>query len=136
MRAVPDVSALGDPIIGGFTYGLTVNGQYTTETNGGTSLSSPLFTAMEADAIQMSGSGDLGFANPALYKLSGSKAFEDIVQDPLGDKKQLANVSTLFGGIDLFTTAECGSTHALVCGSGYDTVAGIGAPRKDFYSAF
>jgi subtilase family serine protease len=136
MRAVPDVSALGDPIIGGFTYGLTVNGTYTTETNGGTSLSSPLFTAMEADALQASGSGDLGFANPTLYKLSGSKAFEDIVQDPLGNGKPLANVSTLFGGIDLFTTAECGSTYALVCGTGYDTVTGLGAPRSAFYTAF
>jgi subtilase family serine protease len=138
MRAVPDVSALGDPAIGGFTYGLTVNGHYTTETNGGTSLSSPLFTAMEADALQVSGSGDLGFANPTLYKLSGSAAFEDIVQDPLGDGKPLANVTgpSLFGAIDLMTTAQCDSTVALVCGPGYDTVTGVGAPRSAFYTAF
>lgn len=136
MRAVPDVSAIGDPIIGGFAYGLTVNGQYTTTINGGTSLSSPVFTGLEADAIQVSGSGDLGFANPALYKLSGGSSFADIVQDPLGNGKPLANVSTLFGGVNLFTTAECDSTVALTCGPGYDTVTGLGAPRSAFYSAF
>lgn len=137
MRAVPDVSALGDPVIGGFTYGLTENGHYTTKTDGGTSLSSPLFAGMEADAIALSGTGDLGFANPTLYKLAGSDAFADIVQDPLGDGQPLANVSgPSWPPVGLYTTAECGSTVALVCGTGYDTVTGIGAPRAGFYSAF
>lgn len=138
MRAVPDVAALGDPIIGGFTYGLTSGGHYTTETNGGTSLSSPLFTAMEADAIQVSGGADLGFANPRLYGLSGGTAFEDIVSDPLGNGKGLANIAgpSFPIGTDLVSTADCQSTVALVCGPGYDTVTGLGAPRADFYSAF
>jgi subtilase family serine protease len=142
MRAVPDVSALGDPVIGGFTYGETVAGTYEEAVNGGTSLSSPLFTAMEADAIQGSGGTDIGFANPTLYSLSGTKAMRDIVQNPLG-KTQLAVVAGSLNGGEFFgsaptlvTTAVCSDTHALTCGKGYDTVTGIGAPAKGFYTAF
>jgi subtilase family serine protease len=139
MRAVPDVSALGDWNLG-YQIGFTPNagGQYEEAVNGGTSLSSPLFTGMLADAIQGDGGTNLGFANPTFYALYKSPAFHDVIQTPLGAKHTLAVVYGPSYGQPptLSTMAQCQSTVALVCGRGYDTVAGLGSPTVNFFSAF
>ncbi|MBC3844144.1 hypothetical protein GXW82_40090 [Streptacidiphilus sp. 4-A2] len=54
---------------------------YGVEQMGGTSLACPLFTGMEALAVQASGS-PLGFADPDLYKLYGTSQFRDVVPAP------------------------------------------------------
>lgn len=137
MRAVPDVSALGDWNLG-YQIGYTSGGSYREAVNGGTSLSSPLFAGMEADAIQDNGGTNLGFANPTFYSLYGSKAFHDVVQDPLGKKTTLAVVyGPSYGqATTLSSMAQCQSTRALTCGKGYDTVAGVGSPTATFFSSF
>jgi subtilase family serine protease len=68
---VPDVSALADPTTG-FLYVLTENGTQGLDVVGGTSLASPLFTAMWAIADQYNGS-PLGFAAPAVAKLKAGQ---------------------------------------------------------------
>jgi subtilase family serine protease len=138
MRAVPDVSALGDWNLG-YQIGYTQSrrGQYEEAVNGGTSLSSPLFTGMLADAIQAGGGTDLGFANPAFYAES-TGTFHDVTQDPAGPGRTLAVVyGPAYGQAPtLSTIAQCESTRHLVCGTGYDTVTGLGSPTQKFFTAF
>src|SRR5438552_826539 len=80
-RAVPDISAVGDPNTG-YLIGETQtfpNGTiaYSEYRIGGTSLSSPLIAGIMALADQAARHPH-GFANPLFYRLAGSAAFTDI----------------------------------------------------------
>ena len=75
MRVVPDVSALADPSTGMLVGQTTLqpNGKtyaFSLSRIGGTSVASPTFAGIEADAQQAAGR-DIGFANPAIYRGSG-----------------------------------------------------------------
>ncbi len=78
MRVVPDVSALADASTG-FLVGETLYGpgklsgkeKFYLSRIGGTSLSSPIFAGIEADAQQAAGH-PLGFANPVIYRMDRS----------------------------------------------------------------
>ena len=95
MRVVPDVSALADPSTGILVGQTTLqpNGKtyaFSLSRIGGTSVSSPTFAGIEADAQQAVG-GPLGFANPAIYYLdthfaygTTSAAYNDVTDHPLG----------------------------------------------------
>ena len=142
MRAVPDVSDLGDWNLG-YQIGLTVpvgrhKYKYFNSVNGGTSLSSPMFTGFEADLIQGRGGIPLGFANPALYNLASTAAFHDVTSSPQGGGVTEADVyGPAYGQAPtLSTMGQCSSTIALSCGPGYDTVSGIGSPGPAFFSSF
>src|SRR5438132_925983 len=81
-RAVPDISAVGDPNTGyligepqTFPNGAVAYSEYRI---GGTSLSSPLVAGFMALVDQAAGHTH-GFANPLFYRLAGSAAFTDIV---------------------------------------------------------
>ena len=50
---------------------------------GGTSVASPTFAGIEADAQQAAGR-DIGFANPAIYARYGTGAFHDVTESPSG----------------------------------------------------
>ena len=81
MRAVPDVSMPADPNTGlriGQTQVFPNGAPIGTYRLGGTSLSSPLFAGVLADAIQDTGSA-VGFINPLLYKVSGTSAISDVL---------------------------------------------------------
>lgn len=70
-RVVPDISMEGDPSTGmlvGETQEFADGTYYDQYRIGGTSLSSPLFAGLMADADQAAG-GSLGFVNPLLYHL-------------------------------------------------------------------
>jgi subtilase family serine protease len=144
MRAVPDVSDLGDPFIGGYLIGLSIPSgphkvTFVTGDVGGTSLSSPMFTGFEADLIQGRGSIALGFANPALYDMAGTSAFHNVTGYPQGEGYTEAVVTSLFGAqhTALDTTGLCALTPAhLTCGPGYNTTTGIGSPGPSFFSSF
>lgn len=153
MRAVPDVSALGDPGLG-YQTGLTgtfllVNGsstsRYVTEVNGGTSLSTPLLAGFEADLIQGRNGKSLGFANPLLYKYARTAAFRDVTSDPQGRGHTEAAVygpghlTAPYGAQTpptLDTMGQCGSHRTLPCGAGYNLVTGLGSPGAAFFSSF
>ena len=142
MRVVPDVSALGDWNLG-YQIGVSVpighhQIKYTNQVNGGTSLSSPLFTGLEADLIQGRGGIPLGFANPELYNYANTATFHDITNNPQG---QNVTEATVFGRIyrlppTLSTMGQCLATKHLACGPGYDTVSGLGSPGPAFFRSF
>jgi subtilase family serine protease len=142
MRAVPDVSALGDWNLG-YQIGLTVPAgttrtRFADEVNGGTSLSSPLLAGFEADLIQGRGGTRLGFANPLLYARANSAAFHDITSNPQG---RGFTEAVIYGPSyakppTLSTMGQCGSHKTLRCGQGYDMVTGLGSPGPAFFRSF
>jgi subtilase family serine protease len=142
MRAVPDVSALGDWNLG-YQIGLTVPAadgktMYEDEVNGGTSLSSPLFAGFEADVIQGRGGTLLGFADPLLYHYANTAAFHDITRNPQG---RGFTEAVIYGPAygkppTLSTMGQCGIHKTLPCGPGYDMVTGLGSPGPAFFRSF
>ena len=141
VRAVPDVSAVGDPFTGMAVGMLSFNPQgivtgYFEQSIGGTSLATPLVAAMVADAEQSSGS--FGFINPALYKLAKAKpaAFND-------PRALSATTAAGYRGVAC-DQAMCGVTSLTtfddqswsmegytgqVTAPGYDTMTGVGTPN-------
>jgi subtilase family serine protease len=142
-RAVPDVSDLGDWNLGyqiGYSYPSGHHKTtYVNAVNGGTSLSSPMFTGFEADLIQGRSGLALGFANPTLYDMAGTSAFHDVTGSPQGQGYTEAVVAGpgLGGPPYLSTMGQCASTPAhQTCGTGYDTTSGIGSPGPSFFTSF
>jgi subtilase family serine protease len=142
-RAVPDVSDLGDWTLGyqiGYSYiGPHHKLIYINQVNGGTSLSSPMFTGFEADLIQGRRGIALGFANPVLYSMANTSAFHDVTSSPQGQGYTEAVVTGpgFAARPYLSTMGQCTTTPAhLTCGAGYDTTSGIGSPGPSFFSSF
>jgi subtilase family serine protease len=146
MREVPDVAMDADPSTG-FLIGETVRLR-TGKTGfmfsriGGTSLATPLFAGLEADAAQATGPHELGFINPTLYLMAGTAAYHDITGSPLGKgvraalaREEWANTAKGTGKIttELFTLGDDGTgAAALVARKGYDDVTGLGSPAGLF----
>jgi subtilase family serine protease len=144
MRVVPDVSALADPSTGFLVGQTTLQPDGTTfafslSRIGGTSVACPTFAGIEADAQQAAGH-PLGFANPVIYQRSGTSAFRDVTDHPLGNR-HLAEVrsnytdpSTKTGPLITFLRTlgiDGEGAAALPAVKGYDDSTGIGSP--DFY---
>lgn len=141
MRVIPDVSALADPSTG-FLVGETLFGpnksgeQFYLSRIGGTSLASPTFAGIEADAQQAAGHA-LGFANPAIYALARANgadhAFNDVVSHS-GVYEVRSNYSDPFNELGPLLTylRDLGvngtGASALVATSGYDDATGVGSP--------
>lgn len=103
---------------------------------GGTSGSSPLLAALEADAMQATGHA-LGFVNPALYKLAGTRALRDVLPVDPADPPIIAGVRYCQGDADeepCLTTL--GNDLGLSVTPGFDDVTGIGTPTNGFVTAF
>ena len=142
-RVVPDVSDFGDFTIGyqiGFTYiGRHHKHIYVNSSNGGTSLSSPMFAGFEADLIQGRRHVSLGFANPLLYDHASTSAFHDVTSNPQGQGHTEAAVTgpEIAPTPYLSTMGLCSTTPAhQTCGAGYDTTTGIGSPGRYFFNSF
>lgn len=142
MRVEPDVSALADPSTGiligetvlqpdGTTYAFSLS------RTGGTSVATPVFAGLEADAQQAAGHA-LGFANPAIYQRYRTSAFRDVTDHPLG-RGHLAEVrdnytdpATKGGPIVTYLRTlgingeRAAALHAV---RGYDDATGVGSPR-------
>jgi subtilase family serine protease len=135
-RAVPDVSAVGDPQTGMLvgqtqTYSIDHPGtRYGEYRIGGTSLSSPLFAGMMALADQAAGRRH-GFANPAFYANANTPAFHDIL--PSAFKRAVVRNDYVNGenGADGTTTKlrTLDQTGTIFTRSGYDDVTGVGSPN-------
>jgi subtilase family serine protease len=163
MRVIPDVSALADPSTGtavgetllgtdGKTYGFYVS------RIGGTSVASPMFAGIEADAEQAAGH-PIGFANPAIYSLArvpGGQTFHDVTgttgyeirsnyTNPGTAALPLVTYLRLLGvnGIDATlqvpvsdtVTIPLTVTSALTATRGYDDTTGVGSP-DNYIDAF
>ncbi len=155
-RVEPDFSMVADPTTGfliGETQQFGSTAEYGQYRIGGTSLSSPLLAGVVAQANQVSGS-DLGFVNPALYKLSrtDAAAIFDVVpagnqanvrQDFVNGVGPAAGVITsvrtfAFGGIEQFCdgTGSCEVRDvALSTAKGFDSMTGLGTPSTGFVQA-
>lgn len=139
-RAVPDISAVGDPNTG-YLIGETQTFpdgsiKYSEYRIGGTSLSAPLIAGIMALADQCAGHPH-GFANPLFYSLAGSGAFTDIT-DPASI---VAVVRTNYNnGVDAsgglaYRLRTMNQTLSLDTTPGYDDVTGLGTPASAFLGA-
>ncbi len=157
-RVEPDISMDGDPSTGmlvGETQTFPNGTYYDQYRIGGTSLSSPLFAGVMADANQAAG-GALGFVNPLLYKLDASpsalSAFNDIVPEGKqavvrvdyvngvnGREGTLTSVRVLdYEGREVFCSGTGNCTRqkvALDTAPGFDSMTGIGTPGNGLLAA-
>lgn len=142
MRAVPDVSAVGDPNTGmlvGQTQHFSDGTSYDEYRIGGTSLSSPLYAGMFALAVQRH--GRYGLANPALYA-ARSTAYDIKKINP--DPPSRASNPETDGDVRVdFVNGENGddgfkysarwfdvdSWLTIHVRNGYDDVTGVGSPN-------
>ncbi len=134
-RVTPDVSMNGD-LYTSVLVGMSDGADYSEAGYGGTSVSSPEFAAVIADAIQARHHA-LGFANPTLYGRSG--LFKDVVDRQAQiSKTPLSNVAD-FGLIDgalrvrLVAFGEDTSLNAV---RGYDDATGVGSPTARLLNSF
>jgi subtilase family serine protease len=163
-RVVPDISMEGDPSTGmlvGETQEFADGTYYDEYRIGGTSLASPLFAGLMADADQAA-RGSLGFVNPLLYHLDAgeqnTQAFYDILpagnqavarNDYLNEENAEAGILTtarilgMEGATEYFCpqaneeTGECEveleeATESLSAAPGFDSMTGIGSPGDQF----
>jgi subtilase family serine protease len=141
MRVVPDVSTLADPSTG-FMVGQTtlqpdgITYAFSLSRIGGTSLSTPTFAGIEADAQQAAGHV-LGFANPAIYRRYGTRAFHDVTDHPFGlvhlaeVRNNYTDASTKAGPIVTWLRTlgiDGEGAAALPAVEGYDDSTGVGSP--------
>ena len=118
-RQVPDVSADADEYTGYVVYYcgtcMSVTSPNGWQAIGGTSAAAPLWAALvaEADASSdCSGTGDLGFLNPALYDVAGSSAYSSAFNDVQSGNNNLI-----------------GNPGDYDAGTGYDMATGLGTPN-------
>ena len=145
-RAVPDVAMDADPNTGmllGLTQQFPHGVFYDEARAGGTSLSAPLFAAVQALTSQAQHTR-LGFANPRIYALArlqaagkGVAAFHDITGAHDGaavvraDFVNGANASDGF----LYTVRSMDDDTSLAATAGWDDVTGVGTPATAYYTA-
>jgi subtilase family serine protease len=137
MRAVPDVSMPGDANTGlriGETQVFGKRTFYSTYRLGGTSLSSPLFAGVVADAIQYNGSA-IGFINPLLYEKSGTSAITDVQHSTRPEATVRTNFTNTLnprGGYTFLLQTIGVPTHIFTL-PGYDDMTGVGTPNGTFF---
>lgn len=150
-RLVPDISMLADPFTG-VEFIETVGGVPSVGVVGGTSLATPLFSAVMAIAAQKAGHG-LGQAAALVYSLPAG-AVNDIV--PVGSANNVTGTNTTAGGTTNLTADQLaqplentttyfsalynspfstrwfvitfGTDSSLTTAVGWDNVTGVGAP--------
>jgi subtilase family serine protease len=153
-RVGPDVAMEADCFVGGYPEGYyeptgptSAGHTWYTRPFCGTSMASPMFTALEANLLQERHGLGIGFANPTFYGLYGSTAFHQVTSTPLGagvstgvvvtPATQLATTTTLI------TVGQCQAQNATskpfplitpYCGSGYNEVTGLGSPAPGLFS--
>jgi subtilase family serine protease len=130
-RVLPDVSAIGGATTG-WLIGFNSGHGYQQITEAGTSGSSPVVAALEADAKHAVGH-PLGFANPLLYRLRKTAGIRDILppKSPALVLSPPANCASSTG-VCLITESLDGSLRVT---KGFDEVTGIGAVTSQFVTA-
>ncbi len=164
-RQIPDVSWLADPYTGAAIL-ISIPGQVPEQVwqvYGGTSLATPMFSALWAIANQESlagGGSELGQAAPYLYSMPAGTIFDiapvtsatnvtGSIQDSKGTKQYSAKtlaggargefVSALWDYFALPDTAEIlsfGTDSSLKTAPGWDEVTGVGTPNAQAFADF
>ncbi|WP_042436969.1 S53 family peptidase [Streptacidiphilus albus] len=136
-RVTPDVAMNGD-LFTSVLVGFSDGSPYSEGGYGGTSVSSPEFTAVQADAMQAAHRA-FGFANPAIYSRYGSKDFYDVVnktalngQPPLSAVFDPGMVNGSLGA----QLVAFGRDYGLTATPGYDDATGVGSPTAAYLESF
>jgi subtilase family serine protease len=136
-RVVPDVSMDADPTTGmlvGQTQTFSDGTYYDEYRIGGTSLASPLFAGLMADADQAAGAPH-GFANPALYALSGSAAYNDVTSQKALTGAVRSDYVNGESGAVAFSIRLMNQMLSLTVANGYDDGTGLGSPAAGLITA-
>jgi len=134
-RVTPDVSMNGD-LYTSVLVGISDGAPYSEGGYGGTSVSSPEFAAIQADAIQAK-HRPVGFANPTIY--DQSKKFTDVVdQQAQHSNIPLSSVhdAGLVGGVLTVRLVSYGQDTTLNAVRGYDEATGVGSPTQSYLRSF
>ncbi|WP_055585700.1 S53 family peptidase [Streptacidiphilus griseoplanus] len=137
-RVTPDVSMNGD-LYTSVLVGMSDGAPYSEGGYGGTSVSAPEFSAVQADAIQARHGRPIGFANPALYSRSGTRAFNDVIDQAAAHDKAPLNAVADFGVIDGALRVRLigfGQDTSLNAVKGYDSATGVGSPTRYYLDSF
>ncbi len=164
-RQLPDVSWLADPYTGAAIL-ISIPGQLPEQVwqvYGGTSLATPMFSALWAIANQESlagGGAELGQAAPYLYSLPATSLYDIVpvtsatnvtgsIQSSTGTKKY--NAKQLAGGPsgefvsalwdyyaldDTWLIISFGTDSSLKTAAGWDDVTGVGAPNAQAFADY
>ncbi|MFC1409951.1 protease pro-enzyme activation domain-containing protein [Streptacidiphilus sp. N1-12] len=137
-RVTPDISMNGD-LYTSVLVGISDGAAYSEGGYGGTSVSAPEFSAVQADAIQAHGGRPLGFANPAIYSRAGGKSYTDVVNESA--VKGQPPLSAVFdaGIVDGTLRARLiafGRDYGLTAVKGYDSATGVGSPTETYLKSF
>lgn len=154
-REVPDVSALADPFTGVVVIFTDQGKQYAEAGIGGTSLASPIFTAIWAIADQYNGK-PLGFAAPAVAALKPGQITDVVPSSPLDSFDPIGVITDASGVTEYSTPAilsdvlysqtkfpaaiwpfasdnaillSFGTDSSLTVTPGWDNVTGFGEPN-------
>ncbi|MER7556181.1 S53 family peptidase [Nocardioides sp. NPDC126508] len=140
-RAVPDVSAIGDPNTGmlvGETQEFPDGTYYDEYRIGGTSLSSPLYAGLFALVVQAAGH-DYGLANPALYAAAATSY--DVTKTDISTYPGEVRVNYV-NGVDatdgyryILRTFDQDDKLSIHVRPGYDDVTGVGSPTEAWFGA-
>ncbi|MEV4611874.1 S53 family peptidase [Kitasatospora sp. NPDC049258] len=135
LRATPDVAMSGD-LVAATLVGFTAGGVYSEGGYGGTSVSSPEYAAMIADAIEVRGGRAIGFANPAIYDRAHSGAFRDVDDSAVHTKfGNVVDLGVVSGSLRV-RLYKLAADYGLKATCGYDTATGVGTPGKDYFKSF
>ncbi|WP_051943440.1 S53 family peptidase [Streptacidiphilus rugosus] len=136
-RVTPDVAMNGD-LYTSVLVGQTSGGVYSEGGVGGTSVSAPEFSAVQADAIQAQGSA-IGFANPEIYLRSQLGLFRDVVnKQAMRHQAPLSNVADfgVIGGSLRVRLIAFGEDTSLQATPGFDNATGVGSPTAAYLDSF
>ena len=131
-RTVPDVAMSGDLVLA-TSVGISDGAPYSENGYGGTSVSTPEFAGIQADAIQARGGRAIGFANPTIY--DRANRFRDVAAAP----RLLSDVVDLPANPDgslRIRLYQIGADYGLTPASGYDTATGLGSPTARYLLSF
>lgn len=135
MRTIPDVSMNGD-LLTAVLVGFTDGGVYSEGGYGGTSVSSPEYAGMLADAIQARHGRAIGFANPGIYDRAGSYAFNDVNDNAVDVKRGNVADFGIIGGSLRVRLYKLGEDYGLKATRGYDTATGVGSPSLNYLDSY
>jgi len=137
-RVTPDIAMNGD-LYTSVLVGISNGEPYSEGGYGGTSVSAPEFSAIQADAIQANHGRPIGFANPSIYLRAGTKAYTDVInkqsvhhQAPLN---AVADFGIISGSLRVRLVAF-GRDYGLTAVKGYDDATGVGSPTAAYLNSF
>jgi subtilase family serine protease len=133
-RVTPDVAMNGD-LYTSVLVGMSDGAPYSEGGYGGTSVSAPEFSAVQADAIQGRHGRPIGFANPEIYSRAGSKSFTDVVnKTAVQGRPPLSAVydAGIISGTLRARLVAFGRDYGLTATKGYDNATGVGSPTETY----